>query len=157
MSYKIAGIDVHKKMLAVVVSDVEIESEYQFEWRMFNSNPEQLRSLAPPGGDGRSASRGALRPDVGRRAHADGATAAERAGVCPKECGGIYRGGKSKRGLSVCGCPHAPNLTLDFEAVQLYQLEKRERQPIVAGLRVVWHRFVQRRPSKHLVRNASLL
>ncbi len=26
MSYKIAGIDVHEKMLAVVVSDVEIES-----------------------------------------------------------------------------------------------------------------------------------
>jgi hypothetical protein len=39
-------IDVHKKVLAVVVSDVEIESEYQFERRMFNSNPEQLRSLA---------------------------------------------------------------------------------------------------------------
>ena len=30
MSYRIAGIDVHKKMLAVVVSDVEIESEYQW-------------------------------------------------------------------------------------------------------------------------------
>jgi hypothetical protein len=29
-----------------VVSDVEIESEYQFERRMFGSNPEQLRSLA---------------------------------------------------------------------------------------------------------------
>jgi hypothetical protein len=46
MSYRIAGIDVHKKMLAVVVSDVEIESEYQFERRMFGSIPEQLRSLA---------------------------------------------------------------------------------------------------------------
>jgi transposase len=46
MSYKIAGIDVHKRMLAVVVSDVEIESEFQFERRMFGSNPEQLRSLA---------------------------------------------------------------------------------------------------------------
>src|SRR5215831_7892147 len=46
MSYKIAGIDVHKKMLAVVVSDVEIESEFQFERRMFGSNPDQLRSLA---------------------------------------------------------------------------------------------------------------
>jgi hypothetical protein len=46
MSYRITGIDVHKKMLAVVVSDVEIESEYQFERRMFSSNPEQLRSLA---------------------------------------------------------------------------------------------------------------
>jgi hypothetical protein len=38
MSYKIAGIDVHKKMLAVVVSDVEIESEFQFERRMFGPN-----------------------------------------------------------------------------------------------------------------------
>src|SRR5437588_3699967 len=46
MSYRIAGIDVHKKMLAVVVSDVEIESEFQFERRMFSSNPGQLRSLA---------------------------------------------------------------------------------------------------------------
>src|SRR3974390_3024369 len=46
MPYRIAGIDVHKKMLAVVVSDVEIESDFQFERRMFGSNPEQLRSLA---------------------------------------------------------------------------------------------------------------
>ena len=46
MSYRIAGIDVHKKMLAVVVSDVEIDSEYQFERIKFSSNPEQLRLLA---------------------------------------------------------------------------------------------------------------
>jgi hypothetical protein len=46
MSYRIAGIDVHKRVLAVVVTAVEIESEYQFERRMFGSNPEQLRSLA---------------------------------------------------------------------------------------------------------------
>jgi transposase len=46
MSYRIAGIDVHKKMLAVVVSDVEIDSEYQFERRMFGSNPGELRLLA---------------------------------------------------------------------------------------------------------------
>ena len=46
MAYRIAGIDVHKKMLAVVVSDVEVEGEFQFERRMFGSNPEQLRSLA---------------------------------------------------------------------------------------------------------------
>jgi transposase len=46
MPYKIAGIDVHKKMLAVVVSDVEVEGEYRFERRLFGSNPEQLRSLA---------------------------------------------------------------------------------------------------------------
>ena len=43
MSYRIAGIDVHKKMLAVVVTDVEIASEFQFERRMFGSNPEQLK------------------------------------------------------------------------------------------------------------------
>src|SRR3979490_1079306 len=46
MPYKIAGIDVHKKMLAVVVSDVEVDGEYLFERRRFGSNPEQLRSLA---------------------------------------------------------------------------------------------------------------
>jgi transposase len=46
MSYRIVGIDVHKKMLAVVVSDVEVDAEFQFERRMFGSNPEQLRALA---------------------------------------------------------------------------------------------------------------
>ena len=46
MPYKIAGIDMHKKMLAVVVADVEIDGDYQFERRMFGGNPEQLRSLA---------------------------------------------------------------------------------------------------------------
>jgi transposase len=46
MSYRIAGIDVHKKMLAVVVSDVEVDGEFRFERRRFGSNPEQLRSLA---------------------------------------------------------------------------------------------------------------
>jgi hypothetical protein len=33
MAYRIAGIDVHKKMLAVVVSDVEVEGEFQFARR----------------------------------------------------------------------------------------------------------------------------
>src|SRR2546428_13114107 len=46
MSYRIAGIDVHKRMLAVVVSDVEVDSEFHFERRKFSSNPAQLRSLA---------------------------------------------------------------------------------------------------------------
>jgi transposase len=45
MAYRIAGIDVHKKMLAVVVSDVEVDGEYDFERRLFGSNPEQLRLL----------------------------------------------------------------------------------------------------------------
>jgi len=46
MSYGIAGIDVHKKMLAVVVADVEVQGEYPFEQRQFGSNPEHLRLLA---------------------------------------------------------------------------------------------------------------
>src|SRR5437899_4664843 len=46
MPYRIAGIDVHKKKLAVVVADVEVEDEYQFERRWYGSNPEQLRLLA---------------------------------------------------------------------------------------------------------------
>jgi transposase len=46
MSYRIAGIDVHKKMLAVVVADVAVEGEYQFERRRVGTSPSQLRSLA---------------------------------------------------------------------------------------------------------------
>ena len=45
MPYRIAGIDVHKKKLAVVVADVEVEEEYQFERRWYGSNPEQLQLL----------------------------------------------------------------------------------------------------------------
>lgn len=45
MPYKVAGIDVHKKKLAVVVADVE-EDEYRFERRWYGSNPEQLRVLS---------------------------------------------------------------------------------------------------------------
>ena len=39
MPYRIAGIDVHKKMLAVVVSDVEVDGEYQFERRRSAAAP----------------------------------------------------------------------------------------------------------------------
>jgi transposase len=46
MAYKIAGIDVHKKKLAVVVADVEVDDEYQFERRWYGSNPEHLRLLS---------------------------------------------------------------------------------------------------------------
>jgi transposase len=45
MPYRIAGIDVHKKKLAVVVADVEVEDEYQFERRWYGSNPEHLQLL----------------------------------------------------------------------------------------------------------------
>src|SRR5215475_3253183 len=46
MPYRIAGIDVHKRVLAVVVAHVEVYGECQFERRVFGSQPEQLRSLA---------------------------------------------------------------------------------------------------------------
>ena len=46
MPYRIAGIDVHKKMLAVVVSDVEVADEYDFERCRFSSSPDHLRLLA---------------------------------------------------------------------------------------------------------------
>jgi hypothetical protein len=46
MPYRIAAIDVHKRKLAVVVADVEVEDEYSFERRWYGSNPEQLQRLA---------------------------------------------------------------------------------------------------------------
>ena len=46
MAYRIAGIDVHKKVLAVVITDVECDGEYEFERRRFGSNPEHLKQLA---------------------------------------------------------------------------------------------------------------
>jgi len=44
--YKIAGIDVHKKMLAVVVADVAVEGEPQFQARRFSTTPDALRDFA---------------------------------------------------------------------------------------------------------------
>jgi len=46
MPYQIAAIDVHKKMLAVVVSDVEVDGEYEFERCRFGTSPDHLRFLA---------------------------------------------------------------------------------------------------------------
>lgn len=46
MPYRIAGIDVHKKRLAIVVADVEFDDEFQFERRWYGSNPEQLQVLS---------------------------------------------------------------------------------------------------------------
>ena len=46
MAYRIAGVDVHKKMLAVVVADVEGEGEYQFERRQCGTTPDHLRLLS---------------------------------------------------------------------------------------------------------------
>jgi transposase len=44
--YRIAGIDVHKRTLAVVVADVEVKGEYEFEARRWGTSPAQLRALA---------------------------------------------------------------------------------------------------------------
>ena len=46
MAYLIAGVDVHKKMLAVAIADVEGDGEWRFERRQFGSAPSQLRALA---------------------------------------------------------------------------------------------------------------
>ena len=46
MPYRIAGIDVHKRMLAVVVADVAVAPEYVFERRVVGTTPDQLRALA---------------------------------------------------------------------------------------------------------------
>jgi len=47
MSSRIAGIDVHKRALVVVVSNVEVESEFQFERRMFGGNPNNCARWRP--------------------------------------------------------------------------------------------------------------
>ena len=45
MAYRIAGIDVHKRMLAVVIADVAVDGEYQFERRKVDTSPTALRAL----------------------------------------------------------------------------------------------------------------
>jgi transposase len=46
MPYHIAGIDVHKKMLAVAVADVAVEGDFHFERLKVGTSPVQLRALA---------------------------------------------------------------------------------------------------------------
>ena len=46
MPYHIAGIDVHKKMLAIVVADVDVDDEYHFERLKVGTSPAELRALA---------------------------------------------------------------------------------------------------------------
>jgi hypothetical protein len=46
MPYWIAGIDVHKKMLAVVVADVEVDGDFHFEPQKVGTTPADLRRLA---------------------------------------------------------------------------------------------------------------
>jgi transposase len=46
MPYWIAGIDVHKKMLAVVVADAEVDGDFHFERQKVGTTPSELRHLA---------------------------------------------------------------------------------------------------------------
>src|SRR3954469_24017332 len=46
MPYPIAGIDVHKKMLAIAVADVEVQGDVHFERLKVGTSPVQLRGLA---------------------------------------------------------------------------------------------------------------
>src|SRR6516165_4747080 len=46
MAYRIAGVDVHKRMLAVVIGDIAVEGDLQFQQRKFGANPSDLRRLA---------------------------------------------------------------------------------------------------------------
>ena len=46
MPNRIAGIDVHKKMLAVVIADIAVEGEYKFTRRRVGTRPSELRALA---------------------------------------------------------------------------------------------------------------
>ena len=46
MPNRIAGIDVHKKRLAVVVTDVEVDAEFHFERQKVGTTPADLRRPA---------------------------------------------------------------------------------------------------------------
>ena len=50
MAYRIAGIDVHKKMVAVVIADVEIAETWRFERRLLPARGHPGR-LHHPGGE----------------------------------------------------------------------------------------------------------
>lgn len=45
-THNVAGIDVHKSMLAVVITDAAREGEFQFERRKFGTTESELRQLA---------------------------------------------------------------------------------------------------------------
>jgi transposase len=45
MPYRIAGVDVHKRMLAVAVADVDVDGEWRFERRQFGTSASQLQML----------------------------------------------------------------------------------------------------------------
>ena len=41
MAYRIAGIDVHKKMVAVVIADVDVAGTWRFDRRQRATSPTQ--------------------------------------------------------------------------------------------------------------------
>src|SRR5262249_3467722 len=46
MAYRIAGIDVHKKMVVVAIADVEVGGTWRFDRRQMRTRPAQRRALA---------------------------------------------------------------------------------------------------------------
>jgi len=46
MKYRIAGIDVHKRILAVVITDIAGDGEFQFERRKVGTSPSERCRLA---------------------------------------------------------------------------------------------------------------
>ena len=46
MPYRIAGVDVHKRMLAVAMADVDVNGDWRFERQQFGTSASQLQLLA---------------------------------------------------------------------------------------------------------------
>jgi hypothetical protein len=49
MSHTIAGIEVYKEMLAVVVADVDVEADFQFDRKKIGTRPADPRAACPIG------------------------------------------------------------------------------------------------------------
>ena len=82
MPYRIAGIDVHKKMLAVVVADVEIDGDFHFDRQKVGTTPADLRGLPT----GYRAGRRGSRHGVDRAVLAAGVGSAGTALAPPTPC-----------------------------------------------------------------------
>ena len=78
-SYKVAGIDVHKKMLAVVVTDAAEIGEFRLERRKFGADPSERTVPAgwPAGRTGREGSGDGIDRAVLEAGLAGAGTAAE--------------------------------------------------------------------------------
>jgi hypothetical protein len=87
------------------------------------------------------APRGTLRPDVGRRAYANRARAAKRAGVGPEGCGDIDRRGKSSltviedAGISIGVIPQRKEcIAVPYEGRHTLAMLKRQKDKSLAQL-----------------------